>query len=197
MLEAALLDLLYETDEPDILKVRDCLTRLSQLNPTPNTTIQGNWIIYWASKEGVVDKVFGTGVTIDDDWLTMQEFLFRITSKKEGRVIEGAEIIRRIGPFPNQSNSLKGKYAIAGTNGLRIIFDMIQTDDEKDVEVKGEIVSTKEIVVDVIYSSKELVAMQTTDDGGECDFFVLTPIEDLEKERNRLVGGERRRYFFN
>lgn len=197
LLEAALLDLFEDGGEPSIFKVRDCLTRLARLTKTPNTLVAGHWIIYWASREGVVDRIFGTGQTLKDDWLQLQEFLLRITSKKEGRVIEAAEIIRRVGPFPNQSNSLKGSYGIMGTNGLKIVFDRIKTDEEKDVEVDGEKVSAKEIDVDVIYASKKVLAMQTTDEGGECDFFVLTPIESLEQERNRLVGGERRRFFFN
>lgn len=203
MLEAVLLKMFDESDEPDILQMRETITRLAMLTPLPNSQVVGDWIIYWASREGCVDRVFGTGMTIEADGvfgfggMQMQEFLLHFSSKKEGRACEGAEIIRKVGPFPNQSNSLKGKYVIAGTRGLRIEFTGISTDEGNDVELKGEKVSEKVIELEVLYSSKNIVAMQAQDEKGEYDFFVLTPIEDLEKEANRLLGGERRRFFFN
>merc|ERR1712176_1044747 len=125
------------------------------------------------------------GITIDDMWMHMQEYLIRIGSRKEGRVVEAAEILRRVGPFPNQSNSLKGTYVVNGTNGLQINFNKIATDEEKKVDV------------DVIYSSQAMIAIQTLDEGGECDFFVLTPIKDLQRRLNKELGLERRRFFFN
>lgn len=183
---------LFQDEEPSIYKVRDCLMRLSKNCPRPNQQIQGDWIIFWASREGCVDKLFGTGMT-EPWWMEMQEYLIRIGSRKEGRVVEAAEVIRRVGPFPNQSNSLKGTYSIAGTNSLQFRFTEIKTDDEKEIEGCKE----KVIDVDVIYSSANMVALQYEDTSGECDFYVLTPVEDLTREVNRLVGAERARYFFN
>lgn len=196
MLEAALLQL-FEKEEPDIFKVRELLTRLARLTPRPNTAITGDWIIFWASREGCVDRVFGTGVTEENWWLEMQEFLLRLSTRKEGRVVEAAEVLRKVGPFPNQSNSLKGTYVTQGTNGLRLVFNDISSDEGLEVEVEGNKIKEKVVEVDVIYSSKGILAMQTMDDGGECDFFVLTPIRDLQREVNKLLGLERRRFFFN
>jgi len=195
MLESALLQL-FQREEPNIIRVRDCLTRLARLDPRPNTAVKGDWIIFWASREGCVDRVFGSGAT-NEWWLNLQEFLIRLSSRKEGRLVEGIEIIRKVGPFPNQSNSLKGTYEPYGTNGLRINFTEIQSDDGKDVEVEGKIVKDKAVEVDVIYSSPGILALQTQDEAGECDFFVLTPIDDLEREREKLLGLERRRYLLN
>lgn len=196
MLESALLAL-FEKEQPSIYKVRDCLTRLARFTSRPNQSVAGDWIIFWASREGCVDKTFGTGVTVDDVWLEMQEYLIRLGSRKEGRTCEGAEILRKVGPFPNLSNSMKGKYEITGTNGLRIIFDDIKTDEDKDVSVKGENLKEKVVEVDVIYSSPAVIAMQTEDENGECDFYVLTPVRDLRREVNKFLGAERRRFLFN
>lgn len=196
MLESALLSL-FEKEQPSIYKVREILTRLASLVKRPNQAIAGDWIVFWASREGCVDKTFGTGVTEDDMWLQMQEFLLRFSSRKEGRTVQAAEVIRKVGPFPNLSNSMSGKYEIMGTNGLRMTFDEIQTDESKDVEVKGAKITEKVVDVDVIYSSPQLIAMQTEDESGECDFYVLTPVRDIKREVNKLLGLERRRFFFS
>jgi len=194
VIEGAILQL-FQDEEPSIYKVRDCLASLGKLVKKPNTSVAGDWIIFWASREGSVDKVFGPGVT-KDWWLQMPEYLIRFSTKQGGRVVEAAEVIRKVGPFPNQSNSLKGVYSVAGTNGLQIKYNKIQTDEEEDLPIPG---GGEEMVidVDVIYSSKTMLALQWQDTSGECDFFVLTPVEDTQRELDKLTGAERARFFFN
>lgn len=196
MLESALLAL-FEKETPSIYKVRDCLTRLARLASRPNQALAGDWIIFWTSRQGAVDKTFGTGLSLEDDWVEMQEYLIRIGSRKDGRKFEGAEVLRKVGPFPNFSNSMRGKYEIMGTNALRVTFTDIKTDEDKDVEVGGNVLKEKVVDVDVIYSSPALIAMQTEDASGECDFYVLTPVRDVQREVNKFLGLERRRFFFN
>eukprot|EP00931_Biecheleriopsis_adriatica_P122796 TRINITY_DN97839_c0_g1_i1.p2 TRINITY_DN97839_c0_g1~~TRINITY_DN97839_c0_g1_i1.p2 ORF type:complete len:294 (+),score=56.10 TRINITY_DN97839_c0_g1_i1:55-936(+) len=196
MLEGALLTLFQRMeDAPDIYKVREILGKLAKLNPRPNQNLAGDWIIFWASREGCVDKLFGTGMTDEGWWMQLQEFLLRLGPSKKGRIAEAAEIIRKVGPFPNQSNSLKGKYAPTGTNRLRIIFDEIKTDDGKELTVReGE---RKVVDCDVIYSSKTMMALQWEDANGECDFYVLTPVDDIKKKVDEFVGTAKARTFFN
>eukprot|EP00929_Paragymnodinium_shiwhaense_P016733 TRINITY_DN12535_c0_g1_i1.p1 TRINITY_DN12535_c0_g1~~TRINITY_DN12535_c0_g1_i1.p1 ORF type:complete len:315 (+),score=75.24 TRINITY_DN12535_c0_g1_i1:61-1005(+) len=185
LLESVLLTL-FQADTPDIFRVRDCLTRLARLDPRPNSSIAGEWMIFWASKEGCVDQIFGTETTIDDPWKKIKEYMIRFTGKKQGRFVEGAEIVQPVGPFPNRQNSLFGKYAIMGTTSMRITFDDVQDDEKKAITFKD---GAKEKVIDlnVIYASKRLVAMQWSDESGECDFFVLTPVE-WEEKRKKLLG---------
>jgi len=196
MLEAALLKL-FEYDEPDIFKVRDILSRLARLSKKPNAQIFGDWMIFWASARGCVDKVFGTGVTFKDQWVTLQEYLLRLSTKKEGRLVEAAEVLRRVGPFPNEHNIMKGVYAVSGTTTLRITFDDIKTQSDKKLELPDG--ATEKIIdLNVIYSSKGILAMQYTDEeSGECDFFVCTPVDDMQTELKKLLGLDRRRFLFN
>jgi len=203
ILEAALLQL-FQDEEPDILSVRECLARLAKLCPKPNAVIAGDWIIFWASREGAVDKIFGTGITVDNGWLVMMEFLLRFTDKKGGRICEGAEVLRKVGPFPNSYNTLRGTYTAQGTSGITITFDSVRDQaDEKDVEVKdveGVVQKNGEKVVElnIIYSSPQIIAMQWADESGECDFFVMTPCAvGMNTELNKLLGAERSRFFFN
>jgi len=203
MLESVIKELFDRSDEPDIFQVRDCLSRLARLSKRPNTTISGDWVIFWASREGCVDRLFGSGITEEEGGIggffkyVTQEYYIRIGSRKDGRSVEGAEVLRKVGPFPNQFNSFKGTYEVIGTTGLRIVFNKIQTDEEKDLEVKGEVLSEKTIEVDVIYSSKGMVCLQKQDSAGEFDFFVLTPVEDVNVEVNKLLGAERKGLFFS
>lgn len=196
MMEGALKTLFARMDEPDIYKVREILMRLAKTNPRPNQTLTGDWIIFWASREGCIDKLFGTGMTDEGWWMQLQEYLIRFGKKKEGRICEAIEIVRKVGPFPNQSNCLRGKYAISGTNRLKITFSEMKTDEGKDLEFRE---GKKKMVVDVdvIYSSKKMIAIQWEDDNGECDFYVLTRVKDLIAERDKFVGTSRARYFFN
>mmetsp|Transcript_88200 Transcript_88200/g.227416 ORF Transcript_88200/g.227416 Transcript_88200/m.227416 type:complete len:326 (+) Transcript_88200:54-1031(+) len=192
-MEGELLDL-FNLEQPDIYEMRSLLTKLAKLSKRPNQTITGDWIIFWASKEFAVDKVFGTGMTGGDAWwMQMQEYLLRIGSRKEGRPVEAYECVRRVGPFPNQSNRMQGTYEITGTNGLQLNFTEIQTDDEKEIDGCKE----KTVNVDVIYSSKKILAMQYEGADGECDFFVCTPVADVRKMTDKLMGAERARFFFN
>jgi len=199
ILETALLNLFKDTEAPDIFKIRDVLTRLARLTPKPNTAVSGNWIILWASREGCVDKTFTSGATNDVWWLELQEYVLRLSRRKEGRIAEAFEILRKVGPFPNQSNSLRGTYTTNGTNGLQITFTEFKTDDGSEVKLADDsVVKKKEVDLDVIYSSKNILAMQTTEEAtGECDFFVLTPVDSIENECARQLGEERRRFFFN
>mmetsp|Transcript_40033 Transcript_40033/g.95610 ORF Transcript_40033/g.95610 Transcript_40033/m.95610 type:complete len:289 (-) Transcript_40033:75-941(-) len=196
MMEGALKTLFARMDEPDIYKVREILMRLAKTNPRPNQNLAGDWIIFWASREGCIDKLFGTGMTDEGWWMQLQEYLLRFGKKKEGRVCEAIEIVRKVGPFPNQSNCLRGNYAISGTNRLKITFSEMKTDEGKDLEFRE---GKKKMVVDVdvIYSSKKMIAIQWEDDNGECDFYVLTRVKDLIAERDKFVGTSRARYFFN
>ncbi|CAE6938787.1 unnamed protein product [Symbiodinium natans] len=196
MMEGALKTLFARMDEPDIYKVREILMRLAKTNPRPNQSLAGDWIIFWASREGCIDKLFGTGMTDEGWWMQMQEYLLRFGKKKEGRVCEAIEIIRKVGPFPNQSNCLRGKYAISGTNRLKITFKEMKTDEGKDLEFREG--KDKLVVdVDVIYSSKNMIAIQWEDANGECDFYVLTRVSNIIAERDKFVGTSRARYFFN
>ncbi|CAJ1429322.1 unnamed protein product, partial [Effrenium voratum] len=196
MLEGALTTLFKRMEEPDIFKVREILMRLAKTNPRPNQKLTGDWIIFWASREGCVDKLFGSGVTEEGWWLQMQEYLLRLSNKKQGRKVEAIEIVRKVGPFPNQSNSLKGTYAASGTNRLKIVFTEMKTDEGKDIEPRGG--KDKMVVdVDVIYSSKNMIALQWEDANGECDFYVLTPVNSILEERDKYVGTSRARNFFN
>ena len=52
MLEGALKTLFQRMDEPDIFKVREILMRLAKTNKKPNQNLAGDWIIFWASREG-------------------------------------------------------------------------------------------------------------------------------------------------
>lgn len=197
ILEAALLTL-FKSDAPDIYEVRSCLTRLATLTTRPNSSIVGDWIIFWASKEGSVDTTFGTGITLNNWWLKLQEYLIRFRNRKEGRTVEAFEILRKVGPFPNQSTHLKGTYVAAGTNGLQIDFQDMRTDEGTDIKLAdGTVMLKKSVVLDVIYSSPKILAIQAQDSNGECDFFVLTPVEDVQREADRLTGQERRKYFLN
>lgn len=196
-MEAALLTL-FKSDAPDIYEVRSCLTRLATLTTRPNSSIVGDWIIFWASKEGSVDTTFGTGITLNNWWLKLQEYLIRFRNRKEGRTVEAFEILRKVGPFPNQSTHLKGTYVAAGTNGLQIDFQDMRTDEGTDIKLAdGTVMLKKSVVLDVIYSSPKILAIQAQDSNGECDFFVLTPVEDVQREADRLTGQERRKYFLN
>ena len=87
---------------------------------------------------GGVDKLFGTGMTDEGWWLQLQEYLLRLSTKKQGREAEAIEIIRKVGPFPNQSNRLKGSYVPSGTNRLKMIFKEFTTDEGKDMKVRGD-----------------------------------------------------------
>ena len=88
--------------------------RLAKTNKKPNQNLAGDWIIFWASREGCqkprllrlqkemprgVDKLFGTGMTDEGWWLQLQddfvcceslceslceEYLLRLSSKKQG-----------------------------------------------------------------------------------------------------------------
>merc|ERR1719253_263792 len=124
----------------------------------------------------------------------MQEYLLRFSTRREGRKVVGVEVIRKTGPFPNQANLMKGTYQIAGTRGLTITYNDIQTEGDEDVEVDGKKVLSKTVELDVLYASDGLVAFQTE---GEEDFFVLTPIEDIRQKQSQLLGRERARFFFN
>jgi len=192
-----------ETDLPDIFLMREILGRLSRFDPTPNRNIQGDWIIYWASKERAVDEIFGTGITIDSEdmfgfgALVLDEFLLQFSSRKQGRKVLGVEVAKKTGPFPNQSNVLKGTHSIVGTRGLKIQFDDIKTAGADDVEVKGEKILSKTVEVDVLYASKGMIALQTEAEAGEYDFFVLTPIDDIYSKHEQLLGQHRRRFLFN
>ncbi|CAL1149278.1 unnamed protein product [Cladocopium goreaui] len=196
MLEGALKTLFKRMDEPDIFKVREILMRLAKTNTKPNQNLAGDWIIFWASREGCVDKLFGTGMTDEGWWLQLQEYLLRLSTKKQGREAEAIEIVRKVGPFPNQSNSLKGTYVPSGTNRLKIIFTEFKTDDGKDMKPRGD---QEEVVidVDVIYSSKTMIALQWEDANGECDFYVLTRVNSIIEERDKFVGTSKARNFFN
>jgi hypothetical protein len=206
MLEASLLKLFDETDEPDIFVMRETLSRLAGLVPKPNADIIGSWIIYWANREGATDRVFGTGATIEENGAfglgfggkVLQEFLIRFFPKREGRRVEAAEIIRKLGPFPNESNVMKGSYEAEGTRGLSIKLDDIKTLAGEEVEVKGEKIASKKIQLDVLYASKTMVALQAEgEQEGDFEFFVLTPIEDMNRKQEQLLGLERRRFLFN
>jgi len=201
MMEGALLQI-FERDTPDIYKVREILMRLSRTQKQPNQGVVGDWIIFWASREGCVDRLWGTGMTSEGWWLPpiMEEFLLQFGTKKDGRTMAGAEILRKVGPFPNQSNSLKGTYAVAGTNRLVITWTEMKTDDGKEVRFKdkeGANAEEKVVDIDVIYSSPKMVVLQEEDANGECDFYVLTPVENLQSEVDRLVGTTRAKTFFN
>lgn len=196
MLEGALLQLFDRGDDPDIYKVREILMRLAKTNPRPNQTVAGDWIIFWASREGCVDKLFGTGMTNDGWWMKLQEYLIKFGSRKGGRIIEAAEVIRKVGPYPNQSNSLRGIYTVAGTNRLQITFNEMKTDGGSDIPFPNN-EKEKVIVLDVVYSSPKMVCLQWEDENGECDFYVLTPVENIYSEVDRLVGTTRARNFFN
>lgn len=196
MLEGALLQLFDRGDDPDIYKVREILMRLAKTNPRPNQTVAGDWIIFWASREGCVDKLFGTGMTNDGWWMKLQEYLIKFGSRKGGRILEAAEVIRKVGPYPNQSNSLKGIYTVAGTNRLQITFNEMKTDGGSELPFPNN-EKEKVIVLDVVYSSPKMVCLQWEDENGECDFYVLTPVENIYSEVDRLVGTTRARYFFN
>lgn len=198
--ESNILELFKLTEEPSIYTVRAALATLAKLCPRPNANIQGDWIIFWASREGCVDRVFGTGKTDVGWWYQMQEFLLRFGSKKEGKVCEAAEIIRRVGPFPNEANSLKGSYLTAGTTGLKIVFTEVKTVDGREIELQdGTFAKQKKIIkCDVIYSSEKMVALQAEDKkSGEFEFYILTPVENIRTEVNRLLGAERARFLFN
>jgi len=196
MMEGALKTLFKRMDEPDIYKVREILMRLAKTNPRPNQNLTGDWVIFWASREGCIDKLFGSGMTDEGWWMQLQEYLLRFGKKKEGRVCEAIEIIRKVGPFPNQSNCLRGKYECSGTNRLKIVFKEMKTDDGKDLEFREG--KDKMVVdVDVIYSSKKMIAIQWEDSNGECDFYVLNRVSDIIAERDKFVGTSRARFFFN
>ncbi|CAK9011145.1 Uncharacterized protein SCF082_LOCUS10972, partial [Durusdinium trenchii] len=196
MLEGALKTLFRKMEEPDIFKVREILMRLAKTNQKPNQNLAGDWIIFWASREGCVDKLFGTGMTDEGWWMQLQEYLLRLGTRKEGRVAEAIEIVRKVGPFPNQSNCLKGTYMPSGTNRLKMIFTEFKTDDGKEMKARGD---QEELVVDVdvIYSSKTMIALQWEDENGECDFYVLTRVNSILEERDKFVGTSRARTFFN
>eukprot|EP00933_Yihiella_yeosuensis_P063303 TRINITY_DN66412_c0_g1_i1.p1 TRINITY_DN66412_c0_g1~~TRINITY_DN66412_c0_g1_i1.p1 ORF type:complete len:337 (+),score=49.33 TRINITY_DN66412_c0_g1_i1:40-1011(+) len=193
MLEGSLLQIFDQRDEPDIFKMREIMMRLAKLCARPNQTITGDWIIFWASRDGCVDKLFGTGMT--KEWyFILQEYLLRFKKlKNRGKVIrycEAHEILRKVGPFPMQSNCFKGSYKAEGPHQLQITFNDIRTDDDKPI-VEKEDGNDKEIVLDIIYSSPKLLIFQSEDDNGECDFYVCTPIDDIIKKRDKLVGADK------
>lgn len=199
ILETALLNVFKDTESPDIFKIRDLLTRLARLTPKPNKLVAGNWIIYWASREGCVDRAFTSGCAKDVWWLELQEFVLRLSRRKEGKKAEAFEILRKVGPYPNQSNSLRGEYTTSGVNGLQIKFTEFKTDDGNEVELAdGTVVTEKVIDLDVIYASPKILAVQSTEnETGECDFYVMNAVDSIENECARQVGEERRRFFFN
>lgn len=196
MLERGLLELFDRMEEPDIYKVREILMRLAKLTPKPNQKLAGDWIIFWASREGCVDKLFGCGATDEGWYMQLNEYMLRFSTAKKGRVVEAAEIIRKVGPFPDRSYRMKGKYTIQGVNGLKIVFTDLKEPDGKEMEARG---GKDKIVIDcdVLYSSKTMIAMQWEDNNGECDFYVLTPVEDIDAKADEFTGVSKAKTFFN
>eukprot|EP00930_Biecheleria_cincta_P084347 TRINITY_DN73832_c0_g1_i1.p1 TRINITY_DN73832_c0_g1~~TRINITY_DN73832_c0_g1_i1.p1 ORF type:complete len:296 (-),score=52.59 TRINITY_DN73832_c0_g1_i1:205-1092(-) len=197
MLERGMLELFDKMEEPDIYKVREILMRLAKLSSKPNQKLAGDWIIFWASREGCVDRLFGSGATDEGWYMQLNEYMLRFSPAKKGRVVEAAEIIRKVGPFPDRSYRMKGKYSIQGINGLKIEFTELREPDGKEMKARG---GKDKLVVDcdVLYSSKTMIAMQWEDSNGECDFYVLTPVEEgIDAKADEFTGVSKARTFFN
>lgn len=197
MLEAGLLELFDKMEEPDIYKVREILMRLAKLSSKPNQRLAGDWIIFWASREGCVDRLFGSGATDEGWYMQLNEYMLRFSTAKKGKIAEAAEIIRKVGPFPDRSYRFKGKYVVEGVNGLKIVFDDLKEPDGKAMKARG---GKNKLVIDcdVLYSSKTMLAMQWEDTNGECDFYVLTPVEEgIDERADLFTGVAKAKTFFN
>lgn len=198
IVESALVTFIEENDpEPDIFKIRELMARLTKYQDRQNRALAGDWIMLWASRPDAVAKVWCSGIT-DSIWqLELEEYLIRFGTRKAGRLISAREVLRKIGPFPNRSVTLLGYYKIGGSTELQIIFDDYTMDvEEPDAKMFN---GRKKKVSDlnVIYSSPRLIACQWQGPDGECDFFVFTPIEDIDRMNNKLLGAERKRFFWN
>merc|ERR1711982_76144 len=101
-------------------------------------------------------------------------------------------VLRRVGPFPNQSNTMKGTYKATGTTGLTMEFTDIQTDQGKHVELENGLrIADKQVVLDCIYSSKTMLAFQSQEEDGECDFYVCTPLDNIYDKLDSLTTKDR------
>jgi len=171
----------------------------------PNLKMPGDWEFLWASNQASVDRFFGSGYT-DDSWqYNLCEYLLRVERKKknrgeiessnEGSKCEAFEIIRKAGPYPDQYNCLKGKWAAADENRLQLVFNQAETDTGNPLTFRHK---KKRMVVRlmVIYASKTLAALQTEDEEGKCDFYVMKHIEDIETRRDELIGITKNETFF-
>jgi len=197
LLEGVLLELLEDKDEPNIYKVREILARLSKTQKRPNQKLDGDWEVYWASRDSIVEKVWGTGLTVGDALVELKEIVLQLGNRKAGRVVEAAEITSRIGPFPNTANLMKGQYSAEGATSVELVFDMFEDLNGEPIELPGGL-RKKVLNLDVIYASKNMIALQSQEtSNNECDFYVLKAVEDYEMKRDEFLGLTRRKYFFN
>jgi len=201
LLEGVLLELL-EKDVPNIFKVREILARLSKTQKKPNQKLDGDWMLFWASRDLIVEKVWSTGVHMKNDLTELKEIVLRLGGRKEGRLIEATEIYSRVGPFGNFANTLLGTYAVDGPTALQIRFDqfkdyVMEGDEAADIDLPdGQ--KEKILDLDVIYSSKKLIALQSSEtENGECDFYILTKVPGYEEQVKEFLGLNRVRTLFN
>lgn len=207
VLEGILLDLCKEEDEPpDYSKIKGLLVRLAKSKGgqgAPNRNLQGDWLMLWAAKEGTVDRILGSGLTLEAWELSMQEFLLRIGKEQDSkgkkvRYIQACEVVRKFGPFPNYCNKITGTYQIAGTRAVQVQLNNVKDFEDNDIEFAAG-AKEKNLRLDVIYSSDKILCLQWTDQEGDggAEFFVCEKVDDADRQINKFLGGERNRLFFD